>query len=254
LRLIRRINKELILYENLIKISPSEEKADILNLAVIKGGSQVVLTFYLCFLAGGAVLPFLSAIMGSLSDGSDTDLDVSADTDIDTMLDTGMEIETDASFDLDSGGDLSSDLGSAISIGFFPTSLMALSALAITFGAVGSIMTLTEKGAILTFVVSILSGYFISVVVQSIIKTLKKLQRRNYAIEEKELLMYEGKVIDTILPGQLGTVSFTTLKNVHVSYPARCADEALKLIPGREVKVIEIKNGVVIVEPKNKYE
>jgi len=68
------------------------------------------------------------------------------------------------------------------------------------------------------------------------------------------LLLYDGKIVDTILPGQLGSVSFTTLSNVLVTYPARCADESLKLASGKVVKVIDKKNGVFIVEPKNKYE
>lgn len=230
-----------------------------------------MVTFYLCFLAGGAVLPFLSVILGSLGGGSDTDIDVSADTDIDidTMLNSGSDFDADPSVDADTGGisvgeepgtafgtggQPSLEIDSAFTIGFLPTSLMALSALAITFGAVGSIMLLSGKEKLITFVVSAITGYIASVVVQSIIKTLKKLQTRNYGINENELLMYEGKVIDTILPGQLGTVSFTTLKDVHVSYPARCADSSFRLAPGRVVKVLEIKNGVVIVEPKNKYE
>jgi hypothetical protein len=222
-------------------------------------------------LAGGAVLPFLSVILGSLGGGSDTDLDISADTDIDidAMLDTGPDITADTSIDADTGGiaagdelgsnfgvggQLSPEIGSAFTIGFLPTSLMALSALAITFGAVGSIMLLTGKEKLITFIVSVIAGYLASVIVQSIIKTLKNIQKRNYGINENELLMYEGKVIDTILPGQLGTVSFTTLKDVHVSYPARCVEGSCKLTPGRIVKVLEIKNGVVTVEPKNKYE
>lgn len=230
-----------------------------------------MVTFYLCFLAGGSVLPFLSVILGSLGGGSDTELDVSADADIDidSMLDSGADFDVDTSADVDTGGISAGDepgtafgaggqpdteIGSAFTIGFLPTSLMALSALAITFGAVGSIMILSGKAKLITFVVSVIAGYLASVAVQSIIKTLKKIQTRNYGINENELLMYEGKVIDTILPGQLGTVSFTTLKDVHVSYPARCADSNFKLAPGRVVKVLEIKNGVVIVEPKNKYE
>ena len=131
---------------------------------------------------------------------------------------------------------------------------MSLSALAITFGAVGSVMTMTGRGSILTFVVAAITGYIAAVIVQTIIKTLKKIQKRNYGINENELLMYDGKVVDTILPGQLGTVSFTTLKDVHVSYPARCADEMLKLETGRLVKALEVNNGIFTVEPKNKYE
>jgi hypothetical protein len=66
--------------------------------------------------------------------------------------------------------------------------------------------------------------------------------------------MYDGKVVDTILPGQLGTVSFTTLKNISVSYPARCVDKDLKLSTGKIVKLTELREGIAIVEPKNKYE
>ena len=214
-----------------------------------------MVTIYLCFLAGGAVLPFLSVLLGSLSGGSDVDADV--DIDVDVEIDADLEIDTD----LDVGADLGSsvdgpelDIGSGLSIGLLPTSLMSLSALAITFGAVGSVMTMTGRGSILTFVVAAITGYITAVVVQTLIKTLKRIQKRNYGINETELLMYDGKVIDTILPGQLGTVSFYTLKDVHVSYPARCVDEQLKLETGRMVRALEVTNGIVVVEPKNKYE
>ncbi len=210
-----------------------------------------MVTIYLCFLAGGAVLPFLSVLFGSLSNGTDvdvdTDLDIDADFEVDTDLDTGSA--------LDSAVDSPElDPGSVLSIGLLPTSLMSLSALAITFGAVGSVMTLLGRGSILTIVVAAITGYIAAVIVQTIIKTLKRIQKRNYGINENELLMYDGKVVDTILPGQLGTVSFNTLKDVHVSYPARCADGLLKLETGRLVKALEVNNGIFTVEPKNRYE
>ena len=225
-----------------------------------------MVTFYLCFLAGGAVLPLISVLFGSLGGGSEADLDT--DMDIDAVLDPGGDVDVDPGLDAvgthtgasDAGTDMGADLsggpepGGVLTIGFLPTSLMAISALAIVFGAVGSVMLLSGAGKLLTFVAAVAAGYIASVVVQTIIKTLKKVQKRNYGVNENELLMYDGKVIDTILPGQLGTVSFTTLKDVHVSYPARCVQEELKLSPGRIVKVVEIKNGIFIVEPKNKYE
>jgi hypothetical protein len=212
-----------------------------------------MVTIYLCFLAGGAVLPFLSVLLGSLGGGSDVDADVGVDTDLelDTELDTDLDTEAVMGSAADS---LDLDTGSGLSIGLLPTSLMSLSALAIIFGAVGSVMTMTGRGNILTFVVAAITGYIAAVMVQTIIKTLKKIQKRNYGINENELLMYDGKVVDTILPGQLGTVSFHTLKEVHVSYPARCANVQLRLETGRLVKALEVNNGIFTVEPKNKYE
>ena len=204
-----------------------------------------MVTVYLCFLAGGAVLPFLNVLFGSLSSGSDVDIDTDLDVDTDLDADVGIDLAADSP---------EIDAGLALSFGLFPTSLMSLSALAITFGAVGSVMTLLGRGNILTFVVAAITGYIMAVIVQTIIKTLKKIQKRNYGINENELLMYDGKVVDTILPGQLGTVSFYTLKDVHVSYPARCSDQQLKLEAGRPVKALEINNGIFTVEPKNKYE
>lgn len=191
-------------------------------------------TFYLCFLAGGVVIPVISLITGFLGDGVDTD------------------VTTDV--DMDVGTDISTDTIGGTELGLLPTSLMALSALAVTFGTVGSIMSYKGRGRILTFVISLVFGYLASVLVQTIVKSLKKVQTRYYGINENELLLYDGKVIDTILPGQLGTVSFTTLKNVSVSYPARCTDASLRLETGKIVKPIELRDGIVIVEPKNKYE
>lgn len=241
-----------------------------------------MVTLYLCFLAGGAVLPVISFFLGSFGDSGDVDTDVDIDTDIDINPDIDMDIDTD--IDLDTEVDLDADIGihpdadvnadihtgtdfhagsdinigtdtgSVISIGLFPTSLMSLSALAITFGAVGAVISLTWKSGVLTFIIALIAGYLSSVVVQSIIKTLKKVQKRNYGLDENELLLYDGKIVDTILPGQMGTVSFTTLQSQVVSYPAKAADVKLRLATGRIVKVVELKNGIIIVEPKNKYE
>lgn len=207
-----------------------------------------MMTMYLCFLAGGAVLPFLSFFLGFMDGGADTD--ISADINSDLDLDADMEMDLDAGPDLDTGV----GTGSVLSIGLLPTSLLSISALAITFGAVGGVMTSTGKGKISTLIVALVVGYVVSVMVQTIIKTLKRLQTRSSGLNESELLLYDGKVVDTILPGQLGTVSFSTLKNVLVSYPARCSDSNIKLEAGRIVKAVEFIDGVFIVEPKNKYE
>ena len=164
---------------------------------------------YLCFLAGGSVLPFISVIFGFFGDGIDTDIDAdfSADinTDINTELDVGAGVDAGADYDIGAG------LGSSFSLGLWPSSLMSISAMAIAFGAVGGIMSYTGKGKLITFVVAFVCGYVASVIMQTIVKSLKKIQRRNYGTKENELLLYEGKIVDTILPGQLGTVSFTTL-------------------------------------------
>lgn len=214
--------------------------------------------FYLCFLAGGFVIPLISVIAGFISDGADTDVSTDIDVDVDIDMDMDADLSADASFDseMDVHTDMSTDVSGdgILTIGFLPTSLMAISALAIMFGAVGAIMSYTGKGKVITFILSLVVGYVASVVIQTIVKTLKKVQTRNYGISERELLLYDGKVVDTILPGQLGTVSFTTLKNVSVSFPARCEDSSLRLPSGKIVKPTDLKDGIVIVKPKNKYE
>ncbi len=221
-----------------------------------------MMTFYLCFLAGGAVLPFISFAFGFLGNGSDvdtsTEFDASADVDMDADLDGTLDgvINSDVSTSTADGieGDSIQGTNSILALGLLPTSAMALSTLAIVFGAVGSIMTYKGVTGIITFIVSIIIGYVAAVIVQSFIRTLKKIQVENTGVDEEELLLYDGTIVDTILPGQLGTVSFLTLKNIRVSYPARCADEEMRLSTGRVVRVIERKNGIFIVEPKNKYE
>ncbi|HKL99169.1 MAG TPA: hypothetical protein VJZ06_04615 [Mobilitalea sp.] len=227
-----------------------------------------MITMYLCFLVGGAVLPFVSTLFGFFSDGVDTDVGADMDVDVDLDFDVDLGVDVDTGLDLDTDLDVDTEIGSGsgvdmgtgadsggfISIGLFPSSLMSLSALAITFGAVGAIRSYGEKGIIVTLVIALIAGYVASVIVQSLIKTLRKVQKRNDCASENEIVLYDGKVIDTILPGQLGTVSFLTLNNILVSYPAKCKDEMLKLETGRIVKAIELKNGVIIIEPKNKYE
>lgn len=221
-----------------------------------------MMTVYLCFLAGGAVLPFLSFAFGFLGNGSDVDTGTDFDASVDVDMDADLDGSLDAAFhsDVSTGtadgleGDSIQGTNSILALGLLPTSAMALSTWAIVFGAVGSIMTYKGVVETITLIVSIIIGYVASVIVQSFIRTLKRIQVEHTGIDEQELLLYEGTVVDTILPGQLGTVSFVTLKNIRVSYPARCADEDMRLPTGRVVKVIEIKNGIFIVEPKNKYE
>lgn len=211
-----------------------------------------MITMYICFLAGGAVLPFLSTLLGFFGDGIDTD--VNADVDVGIDIDAGTDLHVGTDIEAGAGLNVGTSMDSVFSIGLFPSSLMSLSALAIIFGAVGGIMTLSGKGKIITLVTAIVAGYLASVIVQTIVKSLRKVQKRSYGIDENELLLYDGMIVDTILPGQLGTVSFVTLKGVRVSYPARCADKGLKLETGKIVKALELKDGIFIVEPKNKYE
>ncbi|MFT4146620.1 MAG: hypothetical protein QM644_19425 [Mobilitalea sp.] len=205
-----------------------------------------MLTMYLCFLAGGVVLPFLSFALGFLADGIGADVDVDADIGTDFGADGGPDIVDTPQVTIESGH--------MISIGLLPTSFHALSAFAIIFGAVGAVMTLKSIPTIITLPVGLVSGYLVAVLAQTVLQTLKKIQTKNYAVDENELLLYEGVVVDTILPGQLGTVSFLTLEEIRVSYPAICSDETLKLETGKQVKVIEKREGVFIVEPKHKYE
>lgn len=207
---------------------------------------------YLCFLAGGVVLPFLSFAFGFLSDGIGTDVD--ADISTDFGADIGTDIGMDASPDVPDIPHVTIESGSMISVGLLPTSFHALSAFAIIFGAVGAVMTLKSIPTIITLPVGLASGYLVAVLAQTILQTLKKIQTKNYAVDENELLLYEGVVVDTILPGQLGTVSFLTMEEIRLSYPAICSDETLKLETGKQVKVIEKREGVFIVEPKYKYE
>lgn len=226
-----------------------------------------MLTLYICFLAGGAVLPITSFLFGLINNFLDADVDVDADVDavdvdvntgpdLDAELDTVSELEADSNIDtdIDSGANVVGAANSALSIALFPSSLMSISTLAIVFGAIGSIMTMKGKGALITLIIAAVSGYLASITVQSILKTLRRIQTRNGTINENELMLYDGKVVDTILPGQTGSVSFVSLSNIRVTYPAKCADESLRLAAGRTVRVKEIKNGIVIVEPKNKYE
>jgi len=226
-----------------------------------------LLTLYICFLAGGAVLPITSFLFGLINNFLDADVDVDADVDavdvdvntgpdLDAELDTVSELEADSDIDtdIDSGANVVGAANSALSIALFPSSLMSISTLAIVFGAIGSIMTMKGKGALITLIIAAVSGYLASITVQSILKTLRRIQTRNGTINENELMLYDGKVVDTILPGQTGSVSFVSLSNIRVTYPAKCADESLRLAAGRTVRVKEIKNGIVIVEPKNKYE
>ncbi len=225
-----------------------------------------MLTFYLCFLAGGVVLPLLNLIMGFLSGGFDPEVDTDLDIDTDFDIDTKFDIDTEFEIDTEPGADAGTNPGAGtesdadpggegvLSISLIPTSLLALSALAIAFGATGALMTLGNRSWLLTLVLSVIFGYLASMVIQTLIKTLKKIQTRSSGINENELLLYDGKVVDTILPGQLGTVSFMTLKNVLVSYPAKCEDASLRLEAGRVVRAKVFENGIFTVEPKNRYE
>jgi hypothetical protein len=210
-----------------------------------------MLTIYLCFLAGGVVLPFISFAMGFIS--GDSDIDADAD------LNSGGHISSEHDISADTGAvfagtDMMKGADSMLTIGLVPTSLLSLSALAIIFGAVGAFLTIAQKGKLLTLLLAAVFGYLASVIVQTLIKSLRKIQTNNSGVNENELLLYDGKIIDTVLPGQMGSVSFVTLKGERISYPAQCEDRSITLKTGRIVRAKEFKDGIFIVEPKNKYE
>ena len=121
------------------------------------------------------------------------------------------------------------EFGSDMVLDFLPFSINSLCLWALVFGCTGMIFNgkLSEPALI---VIGIVAGYICAVILQSIIKRLKKVE--NFAAEKSEILLSTGS---------------------NVTYPAKAEDgEPIK--QDKEVNILRFDGDYIIVESTSRLE
>ena len=102
-----------------------------------------------------------------------------------------------------------------IDLNFLPISGVSICTGLITFGGMGLLFN--------SLIPAIAIGYAAAMAVQLVIRRLKRVE--NEAMNREELYLCDGKIINTVLAGGLGTVEFDNIKGIATTFArTRCRD------------------------------
>ncbi|WP_167958324.1 hypothetical protein [Anaerosporobacter faecicola] len=125
-----------------------------------------------------------------------------------------------------------------------PFSMQSLCGGLLIFGAVGKLL-IRKTNQTVCIIVAVLFGYLIAVLLQTMIQKLKHVENTTYSKEQ--LLLFDAKIINAIIPGGFGCVSVTTLDGITTSYPAK-ATIAEGIPQDTKVKILYFEKNIAIVE------
>lgn len=159
---------------------------------------------YTICLVAGFCIPLLSLIIGGIFDVFEGILDG-----ILNLVDFGI------------GMDISVGI-CGIDFCILPFSLQCLSAGAVIFGGIGKIMY-NGHNLLLVNLIAGAAAYLVAVMFQTLIHKLKKIENTTYAKED--LILFDAKVINSIMKGGYGSVSVTTFDGITTKYPAKALNK-----------------------------
>lgn len=189
--------------------------------------------YNICMLIGFSI-PLLTLIFGELGDLFDGLFDG-----LSGLFDS---LDIDLDFDI--------DIGDA-SFSIFPFSIQSICAGLLVFGGVGKMV---NKGDNMVFanVVAAAVGYLIAILIQTLIRRLKKVEHTTY--KKEELMLFDAKVVNTIVAGGFGSISVSTYDGITSTYPAKAEDKKEALRQGTVVEIIRFEKNVAIVRDKKSLE
>lgn len=136
-----------------------------------------------------------------------------------------------------------------VSLCILPFSMQSICMGLLVFGAVGLILP-KKIAPQVCFVIAIVIAYLAAVLVQTFIKKLKNVENTTY--RKEELLLFDTKVVHTIIKGGYGSISISTLDGITTNYPAKAKDPNIEIRQGTQVQVVYFDKNVAIVEEKEK--
>lgn len=132
-----------------------------------------------------------------------------------------------------------------------PFSVQSICAGLLVFGALGK-MLIHKSNQTLSIIIAVAFGYLVAVIVQTLIHKLKQVENTTYSKEQ--LLLFDAKIVNTIIPGGFGSVSITTLDGITTSYPAKSVVSNEGIRQDTKVRVLYFEKNVAIVEKVDEYE
>lgn len=126
---------------------------------------------------------------------------------------------------------------------FLPISGVSLCTALITFGGMGLLLhNPFIAGGI---------AYIAAMIVQTIIRRLKKVE--NEAMNREELYLCDGKIINTVLPGGLGTVEFDNIKGISATFACRTVNREEMLKQNTVVELVDFDGEIAVVKKKDTF-
>ncbi|MBR3772583.1 MAG: hypothetical protein IKL07_09970 [Clostridium sp.] len=185
---------------------------------------------YMICLIAGFCIPLFSLIIGSIFDI------------FEGVLDGILNLA-----DIGSGVDFSIGI-CGIDFCILPFSLQCLSAGAVMFGGVGKILY-DKDNLLMANVIAGSAGYLVAVLFQTLVHKLKKIENTTYAKED--LLMFDAKVVNSIVKGGYGSIRIATYDGISTVYPAR-AISGKYIKQDTIVKIDHFEKNVAYVRVKEK--
>lgn len=153
---------------------------------------------------------------------------------------------------LDIGSDFSLEIGDTC-VSLLPLSIHSISAALLGFGAIGKLVYRGDN-LLMSVVAAGVSGYILAVLIQTLIQKLKRTEHTTYSTEQ--LLLFEAKVVNTIVEGGFGSICIRTPDGVSRTYPAKAADASMRIKGRTQVRILRFEKDVAIVDevlPVNRY-
>lgn len=153
---------------------------------------------------------------------------------------------------LDIGSDFSLEIGDTC-VSLLPLSIHSISAALLGFGAIGKLVYRGDN-LLMSVAAAGVSGYILAVLIQTLIQKLKRTEHTTYSTEQ--LLLFEAKVVNTIVEGGFGSICISTPDGVSRTYPAKAADASMRIKGKTQVRILRFDKDVAIVDevlPVSKY-
>lgn len=192
--------------------------------------------FQVCF-ATGVLFSVVSFIMGRVSDFSHIGADAEMDIDIDAGTD--ISLEGDSELDLPA-------LGEAPELPVSPLKPIVLTTFVTVFGGAGMICMKNGFSQLLSAIVALVSGAFVSFLLYRFILVPLYRAQNTSAVSQKTLRGGLAKVTLAIRGGMFGKISYTVGGNTY-SAPARSVDGG-DIERGTPVVIITIEKNTFYVK------
>lgn len=127
---------------------------------------------------------------------------------------------------------------------FLPISGVSLCSGLITFGGIGLILYNPWLAGI--------CAYIAAMIVHTIVRRLKAV--KNESMDREELYLCDGKIINTVLPGGLGTVEFDNIKGMSASFACKTADREETLKQNTVVVLVDFEGEIALVKKKDTFD
>ena len=227
---------------------------------------MLLLYIYIAAFIIGGILLGASLFLGGHDTDADHDLHVEADVDADVDADADVDLDADADADVDADADADADHDASadgdVDAGTHGVSLSDfwIPFLSVRFwvfflcffGVTGIVLTLLAlAGKWATLVTAVGMGTVTGFAAAFIIQRLKRAEV-GLAVTEEDFRGREAQVLLPIEAGERGKIRLEVRGNT-VDLVARCDGER-SIGTGRTVLVIEIEDGVALVEPAPELE